>query len=80
MKLLSMFLNLLSAAPASYSADTIVDKAEEVVEKGMEWHPEKALEVLPKAGIGMLVIFVIIGVIILSTLLINKIFSKKADK
>ncbi len=80
MKLLSMFLNLLSAAHASYSADTIVDKAEEVVEKGMEWHPEKALEVLPKAGIGMLVIFVIIGVIILSTLLINKIFSKKADK
>ena len=28
-------------------------------------------------GIGMLVIFVIIGVIILTTLLINKIFSKK---
>jgi hypothetical protein len=48
-----------------------------VAEKGMEWHPEKALEVLPKAGIGMLVIFVIIGVIIISTLLINKIFSGK---
>ena len=29
-------------------------------------------------GIGMLVIFVIIGVIILTTMLINKIFSKKS--
>ena len=65
MYLLNMFLNLLNAATG---------------EKGMQWHPEKSLEVLPKAGIGMLVIFVIIGVIILSTLLINKIFSKKKDK
>lgn len=65
MYLLNMFLNLLSAP---------------VVEKGMQWHPEKSLEVLPKAGIGMLVIFVIIGVIILATLAINKIFSKKNDK
>lgn len=80
MKLLNMFLNLLSTAPDSYPAETIVEKVENVAETSMEWHPEKALEVLPKAGIGMLVIFVIIGVIILSTLLINKIFSKKADK
>ncbi len=71
MKLLNMFLNLLSAD--SYPADTIVDK----VEEGMQWHPEKALEVLPKAGIGMLVIFVIISVIIVATLLINKLFSSK---
>lgn len=47
------------------------------VEKGMQWHPEKALEVLPKAGIGMLVIFVLIGVIIVTTLIVNKIFSSK---
>ncbi len=67
MKLLNMFLNLLSADP----------NAENIVEKGMQWHPEKSLEVLPKAGIGMLVIFVIIGIIILSTLVINKIFSGK---
>ena len=39
--------------------------------------PENFVSMLPKMGIGMLVIFVIIGVIILSTLLINKIFSKK---
>ncbi len=64
MKLLNMFLNLLNATTG-------------VVEKGMQWHPEKSLDILPKAGIGMLVIFVIIGVIIIATLLINKIFSKK---
>ncbi len=67
MKLLNMFLNLLNA-PSNVN---------DVVEKGMQWHPEKALEILPKAGIGMLVIFALIGVIILATLLINKIFSKK---
>lgn len=59
MKLLNLFLNVLSA------------------EKGLQWHPEKSLEVLPKAGIGMLVIFVIIAIIIIATLLISKIFSKK---
>ena len=77
MKLLTMFLNLLNAGGDTYSADTIVSKIEETAESGMQWHPEKSLEVLPKAGIGMLVIFVIIGVIILATVLINKIFSSK---
>ncbi|MBQ1263255.1 MAG: oxaloacetate decarboxylase [Oscillospiraceae bacterium] len=32
---------------------------------------------LPYMGKGMLIIFVLIGVIILSTIFINKIFSKK---
>ena len=77
MKLLTMFLNLLNAGGDTQSADTIVSKIEETAESGMQWHPEKSLEVLPKAGIGMLVIFVIIGVIILATVLINKIFSSK---
>ncbi len=39
--------------------------------------PENFISSLGYMGKGMLVIFVIIGVIILSTLLINKIFSKK---
>ncbi len=38
---------------------------------------ERALERLENMGIGMLVIFVIIGVIILATVAINKIFSEK---
>lgn len=43
----------------------------------MSWHPKDAISVLPKMGIGMLVIFVVIGVIIVATLLISKIFSSK---
>ncbi|MBQ7971310.1 MAG: hypothetical protein IJ995_00520 [Clostridia bacterium] len=44
---------------------------------GMNFEPMRFVQMLDKMGIGMLVIFIIIGVIILSTLLINKIFSKK---
>ena len=60
------FLNtLLSAAQ---SADKTLD---------IEVVPSRFLDMLPYMGKGMLVIFVIIGVIILATVLINKIFSKK---
>ncbi len=60
------FLNsLLSAAQSA-------DKALEI-----EFVPSRFLDMLPYMGKGMLVIFVIIGVIILATVLINKIFSKK---
>lgn len=45
--------------------------------EGMGWHPENSLEVLPKAGVGMVVIFAIIGVIILATALLGKITSGK---
>ena len=48
--------------------------------EGMSWHPYDALEVLPKAGVGMVVIFSIIGVIIVVTALLGKITSKKKDK
>ena len=42
----------------------------------LDFNPTRVLEMLGHMGIGMLVIFVIIGVIILSTVLIQKIFSK----
>lgn len=42
----------------------------------LDFNPSRVLEMLSHMGIGMLVIFVIIGVIILSTVLIQKIFSK----
>ncbi len=42
-----------------------------------EFNPAGFTEMLPYMAIGMLVIFVLIGMIILATLLINKIFSKK---
>jgi hypothetical protein len=41
------------------------------------FRPENFLSMLQYMGIGMLVIFVIIGVIILATMAINKLFSKK---
>ena len=62
MKLLTM----LSAAA--------VDAAD--VAGNLIFDPSKFVENLKYMGIGMLVIFVIIGVIILATALINKIFSK----
>jgi hypothetical protein len=70
MKLFNIMLNLLNA-----SADTL--SVAEAAGEGMSFHPEKAIEMLKYMGIGMLVIFVIIGVIIIATLLINKIFSRK---
>ena len=43
----------------------------------IEFKPERFLEMLPYMAKGMLVIFVLIGVIILVTMLINKIFKEK---
>ena len=46
----------------------------------LDFNPQRALGMLGHMGIGMLVIFVIIGVIILSTVAIQKISSCKKDK
>ena len=43
------------------------------------FQPANFVNMLYYMGIGMLVIFVIIGIIILSTMVINKMFSKKKD-
>ena len=43
----------------------------------LTFEPMNFIKMLPYMGKGMLVIFVLIGVIILVTLLINKIFSRK---
>ena len=42
----------------------------------IQFNPMGFVEQLPKMGIGMLVIFVVIGLIILTTMLINWLFSK----
>lgn len=70
MKLLNTVLNILSASPV---AETTTETPELVFE------PQRFVEMLGYMGKGMLVIFVIIGVIILATLAINKIFSDKKD-
>ena len=49
------------------------------VTANLKFNPMAFVENLRHMGVGMLVIFVIIGIIILATALINKIFSKKAD-
>ena len=41
------------------------------------FNPAGFISRLPNMGVGMLVIFVVIGVIILTTMLINWLFSKK---
>lgn len=43
----------------------------------IEFHPEKFIEMLEYMGKGMLIIFVVIGVIILTTMMINKLFYNK---
>lgn len=43
----------------------------------LDFEPKRFLDMLGYMGKGMLVIFVLISVIILVTLLINKLFSKK---
>ena len=42
----------------------------------IEFNPMGFVEQLPKMGVGMLVIFVVIGMISLTTMLINWLFSK----
>lgn len=46
----------------------------------IDFEPDRAINMFKHMGIGMLVIFVIIGVIILSTIGIQKIFSDKKEK
>ena len=70
MKLLNTVLNILSASKV---AETTTETPQLVFE------PQNFIEMLGYMGKGMLVIFVIIGVIILATLAINKIFSNKKD-
>ncbi|MEE1186472.1 MAG: hypothetical protein UHN02_03730 [Acutalibacteraceae bacterium] len=46
----------------------------------LNFEPSRVAQMLKFMGQGMLVIFVIIGIIIISTVAINKFFSKKKDK
>ncbi len=43
----------------------------------IQFNPMGFVDQLPRMGTGMLVIFVVIGMIILTTMLINWLFSKK---
>lgn len=41
------------------------------------FNPARVLEMLPKLGFGLIIIFVIIGIIILATYLVNNLFKNK---
>ncbi len=56
---------------------TIVALSSQANKINIDFEPSRFVDMLGYMGKGMIVIFVIIGVIILTTLLINKIFSKK---
>ena len=62
---MNFLMTLLTAAPAAHAASKLV------------FDPAQFVKMFPYMGKGMLVIFVLIGVIILVTMLINKIFSGK---
>lgn len=48
--------------------------------EALSFKPERLTKMLGYMGKGMLVIFVIIGVIILSTIVINRVFSSKKSE
>lgn len=68
MKLFNMIFNILSASKVTEAPHKTPE---------LSFEPQNFVDMLGYMGKGMLVIFVIIGVIILATLLINKIFSNK---
>ncbi len=85
-----MFLNFLTNASASdaLSASDISSEAVSVVTESasddffanVNIDLGRFMEMLPKLAIGMISIFIVIGVIIIVTSLLNKIFSKKKKK
>ena len=60
-----------------FFTDTVPPETTEAAKAVLGFEPGNFVTNLQYMGIGMLTIFIIIGVIILATLLINKIFSKK---
>jgi len=67
---LIMFLNSASAVPTIGAENSSATPS-------IEFVPQRFLDMLPYMLKGMLVIFVLIGVIILVTMLINKVFKDK---
>ena len=74
MNLFAMFSGMIYALTA---AATEATEAAAGALSGLTFEPKNFVMMLEYMGNGMLVIFVLIGAIILVTLLINKIFSRK---
>ncbi len=85
-----MFLNFLSnisasdtvsgSEPISSAAVSSADAAGGDFFANVNVDPGRFVEMLPKLAMGMVSIFIVIGVIIIATSLLNKIFSRKNKK
>ena len=64
------FLNRFSLNSAG-TAEAINEAVKETADMSIKWHPDQFLPNLKYMGIGMLCIFIVIGVIILSIFLVN---------
>ena len=53
----------------------MLTEAANAATSNVAFHPENFIKNLSRMGIGMFVIFVIIGIIILTTVMVNKVFS-----
>ena len=64
------FLNRFSLNSVG-TAEAINEAVKETADMSIKWHPDQFLPNLKYMGIGMLCIFIVIGVIILSIFLVN---------
>ena len=64
------FLNRFSLNSVG-TAEAINEVVKETADMSIKWHPDQFLPNLKYMGIGMLCIFIVIGVIILSIFLVN---------
>lgn len=75
-----MLLNFLTASNADVISNTEVISNADASAGGIHIEPGRFVEMLPKLAIGMISIFLVIGLIIVSTYILNKIFSRKKNK
>ncbi len=78
-----MFLNFLTSNSDLdiVSDSSVAEAVNEIADKGgLNVDPGRFVEMLPKLAMGMISIFIVIGVIIIATSLLNKIFSRKKKK
>lgn len=78
-----MFLNFLTSNSDLdiVSDSSVAEAVNEIADNGgLNVDPGRFIEMLPKLAMGMISIFIVIGVIIIVTMVLNKIFSKKKKK
>ena len=63
-----------------YAEDVTTTGTVDESDSTIEFHPENFMSSLSYMGTGMIGIFIVIGLIVLATVLLNKLFSDKAKK